>query len=620
MKTCVAAVVCAIVAGAVLQGVPQGQVPSRGDLSLGGVVVDAVSQRRVAGAPVMIQGTAPLPDPPTLVADSEGRFRFDGLRPGRYTFVVSGYLTGTGQATDGLVPADITVILDDGGSRTDLRIGLIPPSSLSGVVVDSDNRPVESVELGAFRETWVAGMRRFLVESAGSSNDAGQFQFGRLSPGRYVVCALNQRLTVPQGAHALYDAAASGSPADRLAFTAMTQRGGLELGGNRGFAVGDLWLKTTSVSMGPLIDSDGQAWSAPDFCSGGSRNPLSAPMITIAAGEHRTGETLVADLDRAVTVSGDVVGPSGPVAWQGVSLESEGFDALGRVEGVPSATTTTDGAGRFTFLGIPPGTYRLRAHRVPVAPVGMPPGTPREGETLVAQADVTVGRDDLKGLSVVMAPVAQVRGRLAFAGSAEPPTAVELAKTTIALPRADGATIGYAHLRPTVTVRADGTFDTVGLLSGRHLISVPAIGPWRLDRADLDGVDVSDVPFVVGPEVTREVVITMTDAQWSLSGTVRDARAVPAAAGRVVVFPTDRTRWTGHGASPRRQRAVNVRDGAYAIDGLPPGDYFVVALPSSVTGEWQTPERFALWAATATRVTLQPRETRTVDLSFGVER
>jgi hypothetical protein len=62
---------------------------------------------------------------------------------------------------------------------------------------------------------------------------------------------------------------------------------------------------------------------------------------------------------------------------------------------------------------------------------------------------------------------------------------------------------------------------------------------------------------------------------------------------------------------------VDVRGGAYVVEALPAGEYFVVALPAGGAGDWQSPEQFARWAATGLRVTLQPYESRTLDLTVG---
>ncbi len=269
----------------------------------------------------------------------------------------------------------------------------------------------------------------------------------------------------------------------------------MNLGANRGFAVGDFWLRPGNVSVGPLAASDGQIWSAPDVCNGNARNPLFAPVITLASGDERAGEALIVDLAPAVAVSGLATGPQGPLAWQGLILESEGFDALGWTEGLPYASTSTDGAGRFTFLGVAAGNYVLRTYRIPQVLRGSPPGTAPEGETLSAVVPVSVGREALTDLSVTLTVAVQPSAR--------------------------------------------------------------------------------------------------------------------------VVFPTDRTRWIGQGALPRRQRLVDVRNGSYSVEGLPPGEYFVCAVPVSASGNWQHPDRFAQWAGTAQRVTLGPRESRTIDLTLG---
>jgi len=596
-----------------------GQAPLPPSLTLGGRVVDAASQRPLPGAAVTIRGTAPLPEPPTLVADAAGRFRFDQLRPGRYSVVAAalGYLTGGEHIEDGMAPPEVTVILEAGESPLSLTLGLTKPVAIAGFVVDSDNSPVESAQMGALREIYVAGVRRFAVGSATASNDAGQFRFNNLAPGRYIVCVIGERLTVPRSLQRFFEEAAAGSESDRMAFTALIQRGGMELGSARGFAVGDFWLKPGNVSVGPLVTSDGQVWSAPDTCNGGARNPLSAPLITLAAGEQRLAETLVVDLEHAPSVSGVVTGPAGPIAWQGVTLESEGFDALGWLEGLPYSTTTTDGAGRFTFLGVAPGNYVLKTYRLPMPIAGEPPDALADAKALSARMPISVGLMALDDVSVVMEAAQPVRGRVVFAGSAVPPSGNELTRIAVTFASADGVTTRMPRLRPTVNVQPDGTFRTVGLMSGRYVVSVAPMGPWRLDKAELNGVDVSDVPFVVSDETLPEIVVTLTDAQWRVSGTVRDAKSLPMATGRVLIFPADRTRWVGQGAQPRRQRLVEVKNGAYAIDGLPGGEYFIVALAAGAAGEWQSPDRLAQWATGAMRVVLIERESRTLDLTVG---
>lgn len=616
MQRFLTGVVCAIASGSVLLGMPQA--PAQGALSVGGRVVDVGTQGPVAGAAITIRGTAPLPDPPTLVADAEGRFRFDQLRPGRYTIVATavGYLQGGAHIEDGMPPAELAVTLDAGGSRTDLRIELVKPASIAGFVLDSDNSPVESAQMGALREVYVAGIRRFAVGSAATSDDAGAFRFNSLAPGRYIVCVIGQRLTVPRAVQSLLEGAAAGSPEDQMAFTLTARQSGMELGANRGFAVGDFWLKPGNVSVGPLVTSDGQVWSAPDTCNGGARNPLAAPLITVAAADQRLGETLIVDLERAPSVSGVVTGPEGPMAWQSVALESEGFDALGWTEGLPYAATTTDGAGRFTLLGVAPGNYVLRSYRVPIATPGAPPGTLPEGETLSVQMPVTVGNDDVTNVGVRMEAASQPHGRVVFVGDSPPPTDEQRSRTSIVFASADGITTRAPFLRPAVAVQADGSFRTAGLMSGRYVVTVAPLGPWRLDTAERNGVDVSDAPFVVNHEAQSDIVITMTDEQWRITGTVRDDKAFPVESGHVVVFPTDRARWVGQGAEPRRQRRVDVREGAYGIDGLPAGEYFVLALPASGAGDWQTPQRLAQWAGTAMRITLATRESRTIDLTL----
>src|SRR5512135_967039 len=113
--------------------------------------------------------------------------------------------------------------------------------------------------------------------------------------------------------------------------------------------------------------------------------------------------------------------PDVPAANLGVHLIPGSGDDLSADNSLEAATTSTDVAGNFTFLGVPSGQYTLNILKtprpLPVAPVPVlpsagrgaapaippppppPPPLPTE-PVLWAQMPVTVADADVSGLSV----------------------------------------------------------------------------------------------------------------------------------------------------------------------------------------------------------------------------
>jgi hypothetical protein len=73
----------------------------------------------------------------------------------------------------------------------------------------------------------------------------------------------------------------------------------------------------------------------------------------------------------------------------------------------------------------------------------------------------------------------------------------------------------------------------------------------------------------------------------------------------VVVFPTHQAAWTDYGPSPRRLRSARTgNEGTYAISSLPPGDYYIVALPDEQANDWQDPQVLAELARGAAHIVI----------------
>jgi hypothetical protein len=134
-----------------------------------------------------------------------------------------------------------------------------------------------------------------------------------------------------------------------------------------------------------------------------------------------------------------------------------------------------------------------------------------------------------------------------------------------------------------------------------------------LESAVSAGQDVADGTLDIrAAEEVGGVVVTLTDQETEISGTLLDVARRPTAEFSVVFFSVDRLRWT---LRSRRVHAVQPAiDGTFRVRGLPPGEYFVVADPIVDPGTPVDAAYLEQLAALASRVTLARGEKRRVDL------
>jgi hypothetical protein len=363
-----------------------------------------------------------------------------------------------------------------------------------------------------------------------------------------------------------------------------------------------------------------------------------ATVLTLAAGEERANTDLRLKLVPAVRVSGTVTGPDGPVRNMGVRLLPLGIDDFSSSDsGMEVASSATDASGNFTMFGVPPGTYLLRATRIPrpaplsassrnmttvevSGPNGMIMGMSSSSgpgpavvlptdPTLSGQAQLTVASADLNGVSLVLRTGPRISGRVVFEGTKPQPPPDQIQQTSISVMPISGATVIQMLTAPK-RVEPDGRFSTVGFPAGRYLISASAPFQsgqptvWRMKSAIRAGRDVADEGLDLEAEDITDVVITFTDQTTDISGTVTDVKNQPDSTALVIAFPADSDSWRQGNPNARRIRSARVTTtGTYTL-ALPPGAYYVAALSDEAADNWQDPAKLEIVMRGAARVTL----------------
>jgi protocatechuate 3,4-dioxygenase beta subunit len=525
--------------------------------------------------------------------DAQGEFVFTSLAAGQYDIVASkvGYSDGRygrGRPDGSVKP----FILSRSERRTDVTIMVWKHAAISGRVTDDAGQTVVGAIVVVLQPTSIAGHPGSQSVNFASTDDRGAYRISGLLPGDYaVVCRGREAITL----------------ADTTGRTS----------------------KTTALVYRPTY-----------YPAQTETDELTT--VTLAAGQELESIDLALTTIAASRVSGRIanipnIDPPGP--RPNVQLLADPT-ANSRFDGSGFLSTSTDAAGRFTFEAVPAGQYQLRATQIPSS--RMTPGPP-EATTVIqtpsgtitsrsvvapspparapvstestwwASQPLAVGTAEVDEVVLSMRPGLQVTGSLQFDGAASPPSPEAISRAFLSLEPADGRFTGSTSVRS--MIGPDGRFTIAGVISGRYVVRTDLGGAWRLSRAVLDGHDLPVEWLDVGAKDISGVVLVLSDRWPSVTGTVRDPNGQPEEDAAVLLFPTDPRLWVDYGSStPRIQRARTLPGGKYVIDGVPPGDYFVVAASQDLGGAWLTAAALRRLSQSALVTSLADGERRALDL------
>jgi hypothetical protein len=593
-----------------------------------GQVVDSTGAA-ISGALVTINTGSVVLISPRALTTSEGRFVFTGLPAGPYSISAQkpGYSLGLLGRTRPEGPAQ-SLELADGERETGVKITIWKLAAITGTLTDEAGEPLVGATVWSLSRSYAVGRSKFIDGPSATTDDRGLFRFGGLTAGDYAVCVIGTQTTMPATLVEGFAAARTAGTTEEFQRRYSPPTIGLNARvPTAGIRVGDAVLHTVGPYSGGVIPpapgDDGQIKTFQTTCHSNAVGLKQAQIITLASGEDRTGVDIRLTPVPSVAIHGTVVGPDGPAGHVGLRLAADFAEDLGAEQTWEAALAVSDAQGRFTFLGVPPGTYTLRALKAPLV-MGPPSRPPTSDRTLAANVPIVVGADGVADLTVTLGTGFRISGRFQFEGSRPKPPADAMQGLSVWVQPLDGHPIGYG---PVLRARADatGTFSTYEIPPGRYFIRMssqggPSMAGWTYKASLLKGRDVGSSPLDLQEDVTG-LVIALTDTPTEIAGTVRDesGRVDPTAA--VVIFSAERADWSNFGDTPRRLSYARPSiAGRYRVAGLPPGQYLIVAVDDASLQNWQDPRVLDVLSRLAQRVTLDDREKKAVDVVTRVIR
>jgi hypothetical protein len=330
----------------------------------------------------------------------------------------------------------------------------------------------------------------------------------------------------------------------------------------------------------------------------GTASISEAQRLTMEVGQVRGGVDVVLMPARMARITGTAVDSDGKPITNGMLIVAQTAGA-GFISSIGGGQVRADGS--FSVSNVAPGEYTI----------GIAAGSGLIfGGADTISATVTVAGEDIAGLRLTGVKPSTVSGRVvlpqAGAGGIRASSIQLLANALRPSPLGGGGT---------GKVSDDFTFE-MKVQPGQRLIRLSNPPPGvSLKAVRLNGTELIDSGIEIRPnEDVGGLEVELTTQQSEVSGIVTDPRGRPLLDYSVVVFARDSSRWTNQsryfgGGRPDQ-------DGRFKVRGLPPGDYFAIALEYIEPGAGTDPEVLERIRPRATEFSLTDGQTRSLDLKL----
>lgn len=508
--------------------------PAEGSCDIHGTVSDSVSQQPLRRVEVLLtQGSSARRSRSMIRArgsefstgastDDGGRFTIPAVPPGDYRIVANKPGYVTAAAMSGIE------LSAPAACSAGVAVKMLPQAVIAGRLVDDEGAPLQGAIVQAMARRLFRGQMRLAPVSSATTNDRGEYRLLNVKPGRFL----------------LYGNAPNGS-------------------------------------RYPLNTSNGTRMKLqPAFYPGTS---VSAEATTVVArpGEESGGHDFGLQLRPVFRVSGQVTTPAGG--------PPSNF-ALNLVPAMPTWVPASfpfarDAQGRFTFDGVPPGSWLLIL------------STADSAEPEYGVLPVEVGNGDVEGIEVQTGPGVAVSGVVEVEGLA---TGAERQKVTVALTPA-----GTMFLSPSAgeANAQNGAFTIPEVQPVSYQVTVngqPAPNSY-LASMKWGDQEMLGKPVPVGSGGGPLQLVFKTDAGRA-DGVVDAKDELKSGTSAMVVILPANPEWRTY-IDP--QVTTTGTQGEFSFSGLRPGDYLVMAIADPPTNPAEDPDSLGAMESRATRITVR---------------
>lgn len=497
--------------------------PTTGTIS-GRVISDA--GQPVPGAAVSLRGSSPFFQPRMAATDSEGNFQVTGL--GAELYGISAFAPGyISPPRDPDKPPNYYRIGDS------VDVSLVKGGVITGAVMSAVGEPVVQITVRAMMIRDANGQPpRFPVShSPRSTDDRGVYRIYGLLPGTYLVAA----------------------------------------GGRNNFGVTSGAYDTDASTFSPSSTRD------------------TAAEIVVKAGEETAGVDIRYRAEPGRVISGVVVGPIDPT---GPSQPSVNLTHVSNGISLGTAFSFQPLGGKgFSFYGVSDGDYDL------VAQVSQAPG-----QLLISDPRrVTVKGADVTGVELAVKPLGSIEGRLTLESSAAaecknkrrplfPETLISARRTLKSTEKEQSVLQAFSGAQG--SPNQSGDFVLRNLVSGDYSLSARFFARyWFLRSIGRDAPGVRPTAKAGTANRTLDIArngLSLKSGERASGITITLAEGAGSLRGTIKLAPSESLPPKNyvHLVASEKENAEDVlrmfatpvnSDGTFALNNLPPGNYWVIA-------------------------------------------